>query len=107
MQDIIRDQQDEARRYEETALEEFRKAIEKATYYVDGERVEIKNGDAKSRIDQALEYLVIRNSLKSFPTSLYRDIWIINFMFKHDNCHVEILQMSYHSFLGEVYYLIH
>lgn len=58
MQDIIRDQQDEAGRYELSAMEDLKKAIVNAAFYVDGEHVEIKSGDAKSRIDQALEYLV-------------------------------------------------
>lgn len=59
VQDIIRDQQEEAGKYELDAMEQLKKAIESAAYYVDGEHVEIKSGDAKSRIDQALEYLVI------------------------------------------------
>ena len=58
MQDIIRNQQDEAGKYEQEAMEQLKKAIETAQYYVDGEHVEIKSGDAKTRIDQALEYLV-------------------------------------------------
>lgn len=58
VQDIIRDQQEEAGKYELDAMEQLKKAIESAAFYVDGERVEIKSGDAKSRIDQALEYLV-------------------------------------------------
>ena len=68
MQDIIRDQQDEASRYEVASMEELKKAIEKAAFYVDGEHVEIKSGDAKSRIDQALEYLV---------THVYSDLGLI------------------------------
>ena len=68
MQDIIRDHQDEAGRYELTAMDELKKSIEKSIFYVDGERVEIKTGDAKSRIDQALEYLV---------THVYRDLDLI------------------------------
>ncbi len=58
VQDIIRDQQDEAGKYELDAMEQLKKAIESAQYYVDGEHIDIKGGDAKSRIDQALEYLV-------------------------------------------------
>ena len=58
VQDIIRDQQDEAGKYELTAAEELKKAIAGAEFYVDGEHIEIKGGDAKSKIDQALEYLV-------------------------------------------------
>lgn len=58
VQDIIRDQQDEASKYETSAAEELVKAIEKAEFYVDGEHIEIKSGTAKSKLDQALEYLV-------------------------------------------------
>ena len=59
VQDIIRDQQEEAGKYELDAMEQLKKAIMSAAFYVDGEHIEIKSGDAKSRIDQALEYLVI------------------------------------------------
>ena len=58
MQDIIRNQQDEATRYEQSAMEDLKQAIVNAAYYVDGEHIEIRGGDAKSRIDQALDYLV-------------------------------------------------
>ncbi|MBQ1791564.1 MAG: BREX system P-loop protein BrxC [Oscillospiraceae bacterium] len=58
VQDIIRDQQDEAGKYELTAAEDLKKAIVGAEFYVDGEHIEIKGGDAKNKIDQALEYLV-------------------------------------------------
>lgn len=58
VQDIIRDQQDEATRLEASATEELRKAIDGAEFYVAGEHIEIKAGDAKAKIDQALEYLV-------------------------------------------------
>ena len=58
MQDIIRNQQDEATRYEQSAMEDLKQAIVNAAYYVDGEHIEIRGGDAKSHIDQALNYLV-------------------------------------------------
>lgn len=58
VQDIIRDQQDEATRLEATAAAELRKAIVGAEFYIAGEHIEIKAGDAKAKIDQALEYLV-------------------------------------------------
>jgi hypothetical protein len=58
VQDIIRDQQDEAGKYEISAADDLKKAIETAEFYVDGEHIEIKGGDAKSKLDQALEYLV-------------------------------------------------
>ena len=58
VQDIIRDQQEEAGKYELSALEELRRAITEGTFYADGEKLEIKGGDAKGKIDQALQYLV-------------------------------------------------
>ncbi len=58
MQDIIRGQQDEAGRHELAAMEDLKRAIVNAAFYVDGERLETRGGEAKSRIDQALEYLV-------------------------------------------------
>ena len=58
VQDIIRDQQEEATRLEERAEQQIRQAIEEGTIYADGEKLELHGGDAKSRIDKALEYLV-------------------------------------------------
>ena len=58
VQDIIRDQQEEAGKYELSAMDDLKKAIVDAQFYVDGEHIEIKGGDAKNKIDQALEYLV-------------------------------------------------
>lgn len=58
VQDIIRNQQDEANKYELSAMEDLKKAIVNAQFYADGEHLEIKAGDAKSKIDQALDYLV-------------------------------------------------
>lgn len=58
VQDIIRDQQDEATRLEAATMVELKKAIVNAEFYVAGEHIEIKAGEAKAKIDQALEYLV-------------------------------------------------
>ena len=58
VQDIIRDRQDEAGKYELSAADDLKKAITEAEFYVDGEHIEIKGGDAKGKMDQALEYLV-------------------------------------------------
>lgn len=58
MQDIIRAQMDEAEKLESEAAGALKTAIEGAAFYVDGERVELRGGDAKSKINQALEYLV-------------------------------------------------
>ena len=58
VQKIISDQQDEAGKYELSAMSELQNAIEGAQFYVDGEHLETKAGNAKSKIDQSLEYLV-------------------------------------------------
>lgn len=58
VQKIISDQQDEAGKYEQSAMTELQNAIEGAQFYIDGEHLEIKAGNAKSKIDQSLEYLV-------------------------------------------------
>lgn len=58
VQKIISDQQDEAGKYELSAMTELQNAIEGAQFYVDGEHLEIKGGNAKAKIDQSLEYLV-------------------------------------------------
>ena len=58
VQKILSDQQDEAGKYELRAMTELQNAIEGAQFYVDGEHLEIKVGNAKSKIDQSLEYLV-------------------------------------------------
>lgn len=58
VQEIIRAQQDEATNYETEARQSLKEAIESARFYVAGEQLTIKSGDAKSKVDQALEYLV-------------------------------------------------
>lgn len=69
VQDIIKDQQDEASKYETASVEELEKAIVDAEFYVDGENIEIKSGSAKAKLDQALEYLV---------THVYRNLNMIS-----------------------------
>ena len=58
VKNIIKNHQNEAERYELSAKEQLEKAIEGAAFYVDGEHIEINSGNAKSKLDQALEYLV-------------------------------------------------
>ena len=58
VRDIITNYQIEAEKYEQTAKKELITAIENAKFYVAGEKLDIKNGDAKNKIDQSLEYLV-------------------------------------------------
>ena len=82
VQDIIRTQQDEATKYENDALDYIKRAIESAEFYVDGEHIEIKGGDAKSKLDQALEYLV---------THVYYDLDLIGKNMEDDRDIVAIL----------------
>lgn len=56
-QKIIQDQQEQAGQFELEAKEQLLQAIEGAQFFVDGELIETR-GDAKARIDQAMEYLV-------------------------------------------------
>lgn len=58
VKNIIKNHQNEAERYESSAKEQLEKAIEGAAFYVDGEHIEINSGNAKNKLDQALEYLV-------------------------------------------------
>lgn len=82
VQDIIRDQQDEAGKYELSAMDDLRKAIETAVFYVDGEHIEIKGGDAKSKIDQSLEYLVshVYSELSLITKNLESDVDLIEIL---------------------------
>ncbi|WP_022775135.1 BREX system P-loop protein BrxC [Butyrivibrio sp. AE2015] len=82
VQDIIRTQQDEATKYENDALDYIKRAIESAEFYVDGEHIEIKGGDAKSKLDQSLEYLV---------THVYYDLDLIGQNVNDDSDIIAIL----------------
>jgi hypothetical protein len=57
-QDIIRKRQDQARALEESAKTQIIKAIAEGTVYVYGEKIEIKYGDAKTKLDEALKQLI-------------------------------------------------
>ena len=80
VQDIIRAQQDEANTYENEAAEQLRKAIESADFYVAGERLNIKSGDARSRIEQAFEYLVahVYSDLTLIEENIESDADVLN-----------------------------
>ena len=86
VQDIIRNQQDEAGHYELAAMEDLKKAITDAAFYIDGEHVEIKSGEAKSRIDQALEYLV---------SHVYSELELVEKNFSTDADIIEILNGNF------------
>ena len=85
VQDIIRDQQTEAGKYEETATEELKKAIIAGRFYASGERLEIKSGDAKNKIDETLGYLV---------SHVYSDLELIEQNYERDEDILAILNES-------------
>jgi 5-bromo-4-chloroindolyl phosphate hydrolysis protein len=57
IQDIIRKRQAQARTLEESAKTQIDKAIEGGTFYIFGEKVELR-GDVKTKLDEALKQLV-------------------------------------------------
>lgn len=58
IQDIIRKRQMQARTLEESAKTQIDKAIVGGTFFICGEKIEIKYGDAKTKLDEALKQLV-------------------------------------------------
>jgi hypothetical protein len=58
IQDIIRKRQTQARTLEESARTEIAKAVVGGTFFIGGEKVEIKYGEAKSKLDEALKQLI-------------------------------------------------
>lgn len=58
IQDIIRKRQAQAHALEESAKAQIEKAIVGGTFFIHGEKVEIKYGDAKTKLDEALKQLV-------------------------------------------------
>ena len=82
IQDIIRNQQEKAKKYDQITKENLIKAIESAHFYVDGEPIEIKVGNAKGKIEQALEYLVshVYNELSLIEKNAETDADIIKIL---------------------------
>lgn len=58
VESIIRDRQDQARNLEDSAKIQIDKAIVDGTFFICGEKVELKHGDAKEKLDEALKQLV-------------------------------------------------
>ena len=81
-QEIIKRQQEEAGKFEQSAKEALINAIIKADFYVDGEHLSITSGTATSKIDQALEYLV---------THVYSEFDLIEKNYSSDQEIVDIL----------------
>ena len=98
VQDIIRHHQDEATKYEYSAKEDLKKAIIDAQFYVHGERIEITSGDAKNKLDQALEYLV---------TNVYDKLGLITKNADTDADILEVLQGEHKNGVFEGYEVNH
>jgi len=78
IQDIIRKRQAQARTLEESAKVQIDKAIMGGTFFVYGEKVEIKHGDAKSKLDEALKQLI---------ESVYSKLNLVN-SFSESDAHI-------------------
>ncbi len=89
VQEIIRKQQDEAANYETESQEQLVRAIENGEYYVDGEHIENRSGNAKTKIDRALEYLV---------SHVYSELDLITRNFSDDNEILSILKGTQEMF---------
>lgn len=75
VQNIIQNQLDLAKTFEDSAMEGLKKAIVEGRFYADGEHLTIRGSDAKAKIDQALEYLV---------SHVYSELSLINQNYKSD-----------------------
>jgi len=82
IQDIIRKQQTQAKILEDSAKEQIGKAIVNGIFYVFGENVDIKSGDAKSKLDYALAQLI---------DSVYSKLSFVNVFFDNDADVLQIL----------------
>lgn len=58
IQDIIRKRQTQARILEDSAKKQIEKAIVDGTFYICGEKVDVKYGEAKAKLDDALKQLI-------------------------------------------------
>jgi hypothetical protein len=81
MQDIIRKRQSQARALEDSAKALIEKAIVGGTFYVHGEKAEIRDSDARAKLDEALKQLI---------ESVYSKLSLVNVLRDSD---AEILQI--------------
>ena len=75
IQDIIRKRQVQARLLEDSAKAQIDKAIVGGTFFIYGEKVEVKYGDAKQKLDEALKQLI---------ESVYSKLNLVNVFYESD-----------------------
>lgn len=75
IQDIIRKRQAQARTLEESAKAQIDKAIVGGAFFIYGEKIEIKYGDAKNKLDEALKQLI---------ESVYSKLNLVNTFYDSD-----------------------
>ena len=75
IQDIIRKRQAQARTLEESAKAQIDKAIVGGTFFIYGEKIDIKYGDAKNKLDEALKQLI---------ESVYSKLNLVNTFYDSD-----------------------
>lgn len=75
IQDIIRKRQAQARTLEENARKQIEKAITDGTFYAYGEKVDIKYGEARAKLDEALKQLI---------ESVYSKLNLVNKFYESD-----------------------
>lgn len=75
IQDIIRKRQAQARTLEESAKAQIDKAIVGGVFFIYGEKIEIKYGDAKTKLDEALKQLI---------ESVYSKLNLVNTFYDSD-----------------------
>jgi len=82
VKEIIRGHQEEASNLEKEATSLISQAIENADFYVSGEKLDKSSGDAKTKIDHALNYLV---------TNVYKKLDLVNYHVESDSEILELL----------------
>lgn len=73
IQDIIRKRQAQARMLEDSAKKHIEKAIIDGTFFICGEKVEIKYGEAKAKLDESLKQLIESVYLKLNFVNVFRE----------------------------------
>ncbi|ETA80431.1 BREX system P-loop protein BrxC [Youngiibacter fragilis] len=88
IQDIIRKRQAQARILEDSAKKQIEKAIIGGAFFINGEKVDIKYGDAKIKLDEALKQII---------ESVYSKLNFVNKFFESDADILTILNSAPHQ----------